>query len=180
MGAPGGLLRGLEPGSSSPPPSPNCWSWIMVKVQPPGDPSSTGNMTLRSTDPRAVPSIDFNWLRGEEDERATCRALTQAPDLLMRGFKRAPEEYQPFVRHQPPDDISPRQGSRDEALGHHASCTCRMGPDEGDHKACVDSRLRVRGSKNLRVADALVSPYTPGAFPALSVYSIRIKAADIA
>lgn len=151
--------------------------WVMVKVRPPGDAWSIGNVTLRSADPRAVPSIEFDWLQGEAGQR-DLRALTEGAELLMRGFDGAPAEYQPFVRHQPAENMDPAQSFTDEAFGHHASSTCRMGP-EGDNLACVDSRLRVRGVKNLRVADASVFPHTPGSFPALSVYLIGLKAAHM-
>ena len=41
------------------------------------------------------------------------------------------------------------------AFGHHVSGTCQMGRNN-DHNAVVDSKLRVRGVKNLRVADTSV------------------------
>lgn len=177
VGATGGIARGFYPGYSHRAPAPNTWSWVMVKVRPPGDAWSTGNVTLRSADPRQVPFIAFDWLQGEAGDR-DIRALTEAQGLLARGFEGAPEEYHPMVRHQPAEGLDIGQSHRDEAFGHHASSTCRMGPD-GDDMACVDSQLRVTGVRNLRVADASVFPYTPGSFPALSVHLIGLKAADL-
>ena len=54
-----------------------------------------------------------------------------------------------------------RQFVKDNAWGHHASCTNRMGP-EGDRIAVVDSSFRVYGTRGLRVVDASVFPRSPG------------------
>jgi choline dehydrogenase len=48
-------------------------------------------------------------------------------------------------------DIRARSGSV-----FHASCTCRMGPDDGMN--VVDERLRIHGVARLRVIDASVFP----------------------
>jgi len=48
-------------------------------------------------------------------------------------------------------DIRARSGSV-----FHASCTCRMGPDDGTN--VVDARLRVHGLQGLRVVDTSVFP----------------------
>jgi len=67
---------------------------------------------------------------------------------------------------------------RNEAWGHHASCTCRMGPP-GDPGAVVDSRFRVQGIERLRIVDASVFPRIPGFFIVTSVYIISEKASDV-
>ena len=75
-----------------------------------------------------------------------------------------------------------REGLRDfmtqEAWGHHASCTCKMGPspENGD---VVDSKFQVYGVKGLRIVDASVFPKIPGLFIAAPIYTISEKAADI-
>jgi choline dehydrogenase len=67
---------------------------------------------------------------------------------------------------------------RDNAWGHHASCTCKMGrPD--DPGAVVDSRFRVLGARNLRVVDASVFPRIPGFFIVTPTYMISEKASDV-
>ncbi|KIJ49925.1 hypothetical protein M422DRAFT_160579, partial [Sphaerobolus stellatus SS14] len=40
---------------------------------------------------------------------------------------------------------------------HHTAGSCKMGP-ANDPMAVVDERLRVRGAKGLRVADASIVP----------------------
>src|SRR5262249_14442011 len=65
---------------------------------------------------------------------------------------------------------------KDEAWGHHASCTCPIGSRENG--GVLDSRFRVHGTKGLRVVDASVFPKTPGFFLALPIYMISEKAFD--
>jgi len=67
---------------------------------------------------------------------------------------------------------------KDEAWGHHASCTCPIGAD-GDPMAVLDSKFRVRGVQSLRVVDASVFPKIPGFYIALPIYMISEKAADV-
>ena len=52
---------------------------------------------------------------------------------------------------------------QDNAWGHHASCTCPIGP-ASDPMAVLDSNFRVYGTSNLRVVDASVFPKIPGFF----------------
>ncbi|HEX7680374.1 MAG TPA: GMC oxidoreductase, partial [Thermoanaerobaculia bacterium] len=67
---------------------------------------------------------------------------------------------------------------RDNAWGHHASCSCKIGrPD--DPSAVVDSRFRVIGTKGLRIVDASVFPKIPGFFIVTPIYMISEKAADV-
>lgn len=75
-------------------------------------------------------------------------------------------------------DVDVGQNIKDEALGHHASSSCRMGP-VGDPLACVDPELRVIGVSDLRVVDASVFPFAPSAFPWLPIVMLAEKAADM-
>ena len=65
---------------------------------------------------------------------------------------------------------------RDNAWGHHASCSCAIGATE--QGGVVDSRFRVHGTQGLRIVDASVFPRIPGFFLASAVYIIAEKAAD--
>ena len=65
-----------------------------------------------------------------------------------------------FTEELPGSDVQGQAAleelARNEAWGHHASCTCPIGAD-GDVMAVLDSGFRVRGVKGLRVVDASVS-----------------------
>ena len=74
------------------------------------------------------------------------------------------------------DDESLRQFVREHAWGHHASCTCAIGPREAG--GVLTSDFRVHGTSCLRVVDASVFPRIPGFFIACAVYMIGEKAAD--
>ena len=66
---------------------------------------------------------------------------------------------------------------RHTAWGHHASCSCPIGPRE--QNGVLSSDFRVHGTRGLRVVDASVFPRIPGFFIASSVYMIGEKAADV-
>jgi choline dehydrogenase len=78
----------------------------------------------------------------------------------------------------PPPGSDLHQFVKDNAWGHHASCTCKIGADD-DEMAVLDKDFQVRGAKNLRVVDASVFPGIPGLFIISSVYMISEKASDI-
>jgi choline dehydrogenase len=86
------------------------------------------------------------------------------------------EELVPGPGVRTPDEI--RRYVRDNAWGHHASCSCAIGRD-GDPLAVLDSRFRVRGAKGLRVVDASAFPRIPGLFIVSAVYMLAEKASDV-
>ncbi|MGH9627139.1 MAG: GMC oxidoreductase [Bryobacteraceae bacterium] len=85
------------------------------------------------------------------------------------------EELSPGPQVQTREQL--RQFVKDNAFGHHASGTCKMGP-AGDAKAVVDSKFRVHGVRGLRVVDASVFPKIPGFFIVAPTYMISEKASD--
>jgi choline dehydrogenase-like flavoprotein len=66
---------------------------------------------------------------------------------------------------------------RNNAWGHHASCSCQIGPANQD--GVLSSDFRVHGTEGLRVVDASVFPRIPGLFILSAVYMIGEKAADV-
>ena len=88
---------------------------------------------------------------------------------------------QHFVDEEAPNPIERTdlaQFVKDNAWGHHASCTCKIGRKD-DPMAVLDGNFRVYGTKDLRVVDASVFPRIPGFFIVTSVYMIGEKAADV-
>jgi choline dehydrogenase len=66
---------------------------------------------------------------------------------------------------------------RKNAWGHHASCTCAIGPREND--GVLGSDFRVHGTSGLRVVDASIFPRIPGTFIVSAIYIAAEKAADV-
>ena len=65
---------------------------------------------------------------------------------------------------------------RSTAWGHHASCSCPIGPR--DSGGVLSGDFRVHGTQGLRVVDASVFPRIPGFFIVSAVYMVAEKAAD--
>jgi choline dehydrogenase len=147
-----------------------------------------GTVKLASADPRDVPDITFNYFHtdltksidAERDLDAIAEGLTHArrimDDVLLPLATGPLEEVNPGRQVQTPEQV--KEFIRNEAWGHHASCTCPIGAD-GDAKAVLDSRFRVRGVSNLRVVDASVFPKIPGFFIVVPIYMISEKASDV-
>lgn len=65
-----------------------------------------------------------------------------------------------------------------KVIGYHASGTCKMGAAD-DPDAVLDSRLRVRGVKNLRVADLSSIPKLNNGHTQMVAYGIGEGAAEL-
>jgi choline dehydrogenase-like flavoprotein len=66
---------------------------------------------------------------------------------------------------------------RRHAWGHHASCTCPIGPK--DAGGVLMSDLRVHGVYDLRIVDASVFPRIPGFFIVCAIYMVAEKVAEV-
>ncbi len=145
----------------------------------PNKPKSRGRLRILSADPRAKPSVLFNYMEREEDREAfrACIRLTreimaQAAMDPYRG-----EEIQPGAAAT--DDAALDAWIRANAeSAYHPSCTCKIGADD-DPMAVLDPQCRVRGLENLRVVDSSVFPtITNGNLNAPTIM-VGEKAADI-
>lgn len=154
----------------------NHLSWAVLKAH---TQNRAGRVTLASADPRDRPVIDFNYFAegGEEDLSAVVEGVKFVRKLCQplheAGRIKAEEIPGPEVQ----TDAEIAQFVRDHCWGHHASCSCPIGP--ADKGGVLDSRLRVHGTKGLRIADASVFPHIPGFFIASAVYMIGEKAAEM-
>ena len=174
-----GRFEGYFPGYSSLfAKNPNCLSWVVLKAH---TNNTGGTVTLRSADPRVPPAINFRYFDegtdGQGDDLKAVAAGISIARRLALGLKKAgliaKEEL-------PGDGVSESQLPdfvRQNAWGHHASCTCRIGRREDG--GVVSGDFKVHGVEGLRVVDASVFPRIPGFFIASAVYMIGEKAADV-
>jgi len=154
----------------------NYLTWVVLKAH---TRNRAGQVKLRSNDPRDTPLIDFKCFQegGDEDLDAIVDGI-RFVRRLTAGLKRedlVDEEELPGEGLQ--SDQQLRDFVRYNCWGHHASCTCAIGPAE--RNGVLTSDFRVHKTRGLRVVDASVFPRIPGFFIASSIYMIGEKAADV-
>jgi len=157
----------------------NYLTWAVLKAH---TNNRAGEVTLRSADPRDVPQVNFHYFEegtpdnGQDLDSVVdgIRFVRRLTAKLMQQGLIAGEEL-PGAHLQSDDEL--REFVRNHAWGHHASCSCAIGPRE--QNGVLDGNFRVHGTKGLRVVDASVFPRIPGFFIVSSVYMIGEKAADV-
>ena len=154
----------------------NYLTWVVLKAH---TGNRAGEVTLRSSDPRDTPLIDFKYFEqgGEEDLDAVLDGV-RFVRRLTAGLKQEgliDEEESPGDALESDSDL--KDFIRYNCWGHHASCTCAIGPLE--QNGVLTSDFRVHNTTGLRVVDASVFPRIPGFFIASSVYMIGEKAAAV-
>jgi choline dehydrogenase len=128
----------------------NTWSLSPAIIRP----QSRGRLRLRSADPADDLSLEWSPL-GTSEEMRILRVATE----LCRHIGNS-SEMRPFVRRELLPGAAYAENLTDfirngvTSYGH-ASCTAKMGRDA---MSVVDSRLKVYGVDNLRVADASIMP----------------------
>lgn len=121
-------------------------------------PTSRGRIKLRSADPRAHPSILFNYLSTEQDRQEFRDGIKLTREIFaQKAFDpyRGPE-LSPGPDVKTDDEIDAHLRRKAESA-YHPSGTCRMGL-ESDRMAVVDEAGRVFGVEGLRVIDASIMP----------------------
>jgi choline dehydrogenase len=190
-----GVFKGYVPGYSAEGlATKHHFTWVVLKGH---TENRAGTVRLRSADPRQPPEINFRYFadteRGQDvasvrrssdiadpDLRAVVLAVERVREFQERtqyrlGVTSRLREVWPGPEVDTPGEIA--QWVKDEAWGHHAAGTVPIGR-EGDPRAALDSRFRVRGVRGLRVVDASVFPRIPGTFIVLPVYMMSEKAAE--
>jgi choline dehydrogenase len=175
-----GLFGGYFPGYSAlEVTKPNYLTWAILKAH---TQNHAGAVVLRSADPRDTPLINFHYFdegsdTAGEDLQSVVAGIrfvrTLTAKLKARGLIAA--EEQPGEALQTDQELM--DFVRRVAWGHHASCTCAIGPRESG--GVLGSDFRVHGTEGLRVVDASVFPRIPGFFIASAVYMVAEKAADV-
>lgn len=117
---------------------------------------SRGRINLKSRDPRAHPSILFNYMSHDQDWREFRDAIRITREIMS----------QPALDPYRGREINPGDAKRSDAeldafvrehaeTAYHPSCSCKMGEDD---MAVVDGQGRVHGLEGLRVVDASIMP----------------------
>ncbi|KAK8190390.1 uncharacterized protein BKA78DRAFT_252775 [Phyllosticta capitalensis] len=153
------------------------WTWLTLKAH---SRNAAGEVTLRSADPLEVPDITMNNFQegGDEDLEAILEGLKYSRNAFNDLIPLDGDFTEVWPGPSVSTDEELKQFTRDEAWGHHASCTCPIGADD-DENAVLDGDFQVRGVEGLRVVDASVFPKIPGYYIALPIYMLSEKAADV-
>lgn len=154
----------------------NYLTWVVLKAH---TRNAAGEVTLRSADPRDMPLINFRYFQegGNEDLTAVVDGIRFVRRLTAKLKKAGYIEEEELPGDGLQSDGELCEFVRKNAWGHHASCTCPIGPME--RNGVLDGDFRVHGVRGLRVVDASVFPRIPGFFIASAIYMIGEKAADV-
>lgn len=162
------------------PSPPDGWGFCATPNVP--QPRSKGKIYLTSKDPKVNPALDFRYFTDPEGYDAailvagikTCRkAAAQEP--FKSWIK---EEVAPGPQLQTDEELN-EFARRSANTVYHPSGTTKMGNVSKDRLAVVDTRLKVRGFKNLRVADAGIFPEITTVNPMLTVLAIGERASEL-
>jgi choline dehydrogenase len=155
------------------------FTWAILK----GHTGNTaGRVAIRSSDPQEPPDVNFHYFdEGNDATGDDLESVVSAIEFVRGMTARYPAglvepEVVPGEQVRTREQI--RQFVKDEAWGHHASGTCKIGRPE-DPMAVLDSNFRVRGTKGLRVVDASVFPRIPGLFIVSAIYMVAEKASEV-
>ncbi|MGZ2454805.1 choline dehydrogenase-like flavoprotein [Rhizobium ruizarguesonis] len=157
----------------------NLWTWVILKAY---TRNNRGAVRLRTVDPFDVPDINFNSF-SEPSAARDVAALVES----IEHVREINTKITGMLGEVQPGRQDLDEWVKNEAWGHHACGTCRMGSDRwksdvtqlNDRKAVLDSQFRVHGVSGLRVVDASVFPRIPGYFIVTPTFMIAEKAADV-
>jgi choline dehydrogenase-like flavoprotein len=175
----------------------NLWTWVILKAY---TRNNNGRVRLRSNCPFDTPGITFHSFdEGKvKDWEKDVEALEEAVESLRRinqfsgtifGDEVQPArflaEQNSHRRAQNQSEFTLKDWIKNEAWGHHACGTCRIGSDAWcedtsklkDTNAVLDSEFRVHGVRGLRVVDASIFPEIPGYFILAPIFMVSEKAA---
>jgi choline dehydrogenase-like flavoprotein len=175
-----GLFRGYFPGYSALfAEHLNYLTWAILKAH---TLNCAGSVTLRSADPRDTPLIDFCYFaEGNDTEGQDLQSVVDGIKFVRKLTQHLRDEGLIAAEELPGPDVQTDEQLADfvkhNAWGHHASCSCPMGPRS--QNGVVNNNFEVYGTKGLRIVDASVFPKIPGFFIVTSIYMIGEKAADV-
>ncbi|WP_299591557.1 GMC family oxidoreductase [uncultured Microbulbifer sp.] len=140
-------------------------------------PKSRGKITLKSRDPRELPSIQPNYLAEPEDLQVLMEGFEMSREIIEQPELRKLQKrwWQPEQSLVSKGEIANFIRQKAESI-YHPVGTCKMGQDD---MAVVDHELRVRGVNGLRVVDASIMPTLISGNTNAPVIAIAEKAAEM-
>jgi choline dehydrogenase len=157
----------------------NYLSWAILKAH---TENRAGEVSLKSADPRDPPKVSFRYFEEGGDAAGRDLAAVVSGIRFVRGITGRLKAEGLIEEEELPGEALQSDAElaafvRANAWGHHASCSCAIGPRE--QGGVLDGVFRVHGVKGLRVVDASVFPRIPGFFIASAVYMVGEKAAEV-
>jgi choline dehydrogenase len=174
-----GRFEGYFPGYSTlVSKNPNCLTWVILK----GHTNNTaGSVTLRTADPRDAPAVNFSYFdEGNDSRRQDVQAVVEGVKLARKmagGLKGRGLAKEELPGEAVASDEAIAEWVKDNAWGHHASCSCPIG--DLKNGGVVSGDFKVHGTQGLRIVDASVFPRVPGLFIVSAIYMIGEKAAEV-
>ncbi|EPQ59001.1 alcohol oxidase [Gloeophyllum trabeum ATCC 11539] len=142
-------------------------------------PTSRGSVTLASIDPFAAPIIDAGLLNSDFDIYTMKQAIKSAQKFLTgsawKDYIVAP--YAPLGNVTTDAELEQYARNHTTTVWHPVG-TAAMSACDAAH-GVVDPDLNVKGTIGLRVVDASIFPYIPGAHPQAPLYMMAERAADL-
>ena len=142
---------------------------------------SRGTVRLRSNDYRDKPKVDPRYFTDEEgyDMRIAVEGIKLARTIASQPALKdiVARELSPGADVQTDEEIADYISKTHNTV-YHPVGTVRMGSDD-DEMSPLDPQLRVKGVKNLRVADASVMPQIVAINPNITCYVIGERAAQL-
>ena len=122
------------------------------------NPTSRGQVQIRSPKPEDAPAIQANYLSTEQDRRVAAQSLRLTRRIVAQPAlaRYQPKEVKPGAQFDTDEELARLAGDIGTTIFHPVG-TARMGRAD-DPLAVVDAELRVRGVAGLRIADASVMP----------------------
>ena len=123
------------------------------------NPTSRGQVQIRSPRPEDAPAIRANYLSTEQDRLIAANSLRLTRRIAAQPAlaKYRPREVKPGAQFDTDAELARVAGDIATTIFHPVG-TARMGRAD-DAMAVVDSSLRVHGVAGLRIADASVMPH---------------------
>lgn len=154
-------------------------SWAILKAH---TNNRAGSVALRSSDPRDPPLVNFHYFdEGSDKAGDDLRAVVAGIRFVRRMVSALNGSGVIAIEEKPGQDCETDEALaeyvRDNAWGHHASCSCAIGPRALN--GVLASDFTVHGTQGLRVVDASVFPRIPTYFIVSAIYIAAEKAADV-